>query len=321
MGPTADAADIVTVTFNAAVDQTAGIPNFTAGEVNRVAWDQSDAGGKGVNVASFLADFGHAVGVTGLLGADNTELFVRLFAEKALIDRFVRVPGHTRVNVKIVDEVRNQVTDINFPGVVAGAGDFDAVVAAVDAFADAGARWFVLSGSLPAGLPATSYRDLVTRLRKRGSRIALDTSGEALALATDAGADVIKPNIAELGELVGGPLDDERSIIAAAQDLRRRGIAVVAVSMGARGAILVDAVGAFHAAPPAVPVRSTVGAGDAMVAGLVHGRLLGLEGEQLARLATAFSLGALGELGPRLPPRSVIETYRGQVTTRSLATA
>ncbi len=319
MGSTADAADIVTVTFNAAIDQTASIPNFTAGELNRVAWDQSDAGGKGVNVASFLADFGHAVGVTGLLGAANTELFVRLFAEKSLADRFVRVAGHTRVNVKIVDEVRNQVTDINFPGIVAGERDLDAVVGAADAFADAGARWFVLSGSLPAGLPPTSYRDLVIRLRKRGVRIALDTSGEALALAVDASADVIKPNIAELSELVGVPLDDEASIVAAAQDLRQRGIGVVAVSMGGRGAILVDAQGAVHAAPPAVPVRSTVGAGDAMVAGLVHGTLLGLGGEQLARLATAFSLGALGELGPRLPPRPAVEAYRDQVSTRRIA--
>jgi len=73
---------IVTVTLNASIDQTASIPNFTAGEVNRVAWEQADAGGKGVNVASFLADFGYAIAVTGVLGADNQELFLRLFAKK-----------------------------------------------------------------------------------------------------------------------------------------------------------------------------------------------------------------------------------------------
>ena len=106
---------IVTVTLNASIDQTARIPNFTAGAVNRVAWEQADAGGKGVNVASFLADFGYAIAVTGVLGADNQELFLRLFAEKELIDRFVRVPGHTRVNIKVVDDARHQVTDINFP--------------------------------------------------------------------------------------------------------------------------------------------------------------------------------------------------------------
>ena len=120
---------IVTVTLNASIDQTAGIPNFAAGQVNRVAWEQSDAGGKGVNVASFLADFGYAIAVTGVLGTDNQELFLRLFAEKKLIDRFVRIPGHTRVNIKVVDDARHQVTEINFPGVTVEAEKIDEVFA------------------------------------------------------------------------------------------------------------------------------------------------------------------------------------------------
>jgi fructose-1-phosphate kinase PfkB-like protein len=107
---------IATVSLNPAIDQTALVPNFTAGSVNRVEREQSDAGGKGVNVASFLAHFGFPVVVTGLLGDANLEPFVRLFAEKGIIDSFVRVPGLTRVNVKIVDEVQDRVTDINFPG-------------------------------------------------------------------------------------------------------------------------------------------------------------------------------------------------------------
>ncbi len=107
---------IATVSLNPAIDQTALVPNFTAGAVNRVLREQSDAGGKGVNVASFLAHFGLAVSVTGLLGDANSEPFVRLFREKGIVDRFVRVPGLTRVNVKIVDEAQDRVTDINFPG-------------------------------------------------------------------------------------------------------------------------------------------------------------------------------------------------------------
>lgn len=306
---------IVTVSLNAAIDQTASIPDFTAGAVNRVAWEQSDAGGKGVNVASFLAGFGHAVAVTGLLGADNTELFTRLFAEKGMTDRFVRVPGHTRVNVKIVDEVNDRVTDINFPGVAAGVADLGAVTAAVEDLIESDAEWFVLSGSLPAGLPPTSYRDLTALVKSRGRRVVLDTSGEALAGAIDAGPDLIKPNIDELTELVGHPLDGDRAVVAAARDLRRRGIALVVVSMGARGAIFVDGDAAIHAAPPAVAVKSTVGAGDAMVAGIVDAAIGGLAIDGCAKLATAFSVGALGEIGPRLPPREVIEAIRGRVTT------
>lgn len=312
------ASSIVTVSLNAAIDQTASVPDFTAGAVNRVAWEQSDAGGKGVNVASFLTGFGHRVAVTGLLGEGNTELFTRLFAEKGMADRFVRVPGHTRVNVKIVDDVRDRVTDINFPGVAAGPSDLRAVSAVVEELCEAGAEWFILSGSLPAGLPPESYRQLTALVKSRGRKVVLDTSGAAFAGAIDAGPDIVKPNIDELTELVGHPLDGARAVIEAARDLRRRGIALVAVSMGARGAILVDATGAVHAAPPPVAVKSTVGAGDAMVAGIVEASLRGLDLDECARLATAFSVGALGEIGPRLPPREVIESISAQVTTRSI---
>ena len=309
---------IVTVTLNASIDQTARIPNFTAGAVNRVAWEQADAGGKGVNVASFLADFGYAIAVTGILGADNQELFLRLFAEKELIDRFVRVPGHTRVNIKVVDDARHQVTDINFPGVAVQAAQIDEVFATIDALAAAGAEVFVLSGSLPAGVAPTVYRDITERLTTRGRSVVLDTSGEALARAIEVAPNMIKPNIDELAELLGHPLDDEPAIVAAARSLHKRGIEWVVVSMGGKGAIFVTADAAVHAVPPRVPIKSTVGAGDAMVAGIVHARLQNLGIEECARLATAFSLGALGEIGPRLPARDAIEAFAKRVKTRHI---
>jgi 1-phosphofructokinase len=309
---------IVTVTLNASIDQTAIIPNFTAGEVNRVAWEQSDAGGKGVNVASFLADFGHAIAVTGVLGADNQELFLRLFAEKKLVDRFIRVPGHTRVNIKVADDARRQVTDINFPGVDVPAAKIGDVFTTIDALAEEGAEVFILSGSLPAGVAPTIYRDITTRLRARGRKVVLDTSGEALARAVEAAPDVIKPNIDEFVALLGRPLDGEAAIVAAARSLRKRGIGWVVVSMGGAGAIFVTADGAVCATPPPAPVKSTVGAGDAMVAGIVHACLQNLGVEDCARIATAFSLGALGEIGPRLPSSDVIDAFARQVTTRRI---
>lgn len=310
---------IVTVTLNPSIDQTASIPNFAVGEVNRVAWEQSDAGGKGVNVASFLAHCGHSVAVTGVLGSANQELFLRLFEDKNLVDRFVRVPGHNRVNVKVVDDARHQVTDINFPGITASADDFTRVFTEIEALVGEGAEIFVLSGSLPAGARPSLYREITTQLKACDRRVFVDTSGEALAEAIKATPDVIKPNIDELAELVGHPLDNERAIVAAACDLRDRGISMVVVSMGGRGAIFVSSEGAVHAAPPPVEIKSTVGAGDAMVAGTIHATQQHLDVEECARVATAFSLGALGKIGPRLPPRDVIETFTHQVTTRRIA--
>src|SRR5438105_8840919 len=108
---------VITITLNPAIDQTLGIPGFAAGAVNRVAWSQQDAGGKGVNVAALLADLGVPVAATGFLGADNPTLFENLFRQKGIEDRFVRVAGATRVGIKIVDDrMAGRTTDVNFPG-------------------------------------------------------------------------------------------------------------------------------------------------------------------------------------------------------------
>src|SRR5712692_11608796 len=107
---------IATVTLNPAIDMTTRADGFQANTVNRGQTMQFDAGGKGVNVASFLADYGHATAVTGFLGQENADIFEQLFARKGIDDRFVRIPGSTRIGVKIVDEANQQTTDINMPG-------------------------------------------------------------------------------------------------------------------------------------------------------------------------------------------------------------
>jgi 1-phosphofructokinase family hexose kinase len=184
--------------------------------------------------------------------------------------------------------------------------------------------WFVLSGSVPAGLPTDVYTQMVARLKELGKSVVLDASGPAFAAAVPAAPDVIKPNIDELEELVGRRLDTEDAIIDAGRSLVAgasggKGIALVAVSMGARGALFITRDEVVHAKPPAIRVKSTVGAGDAMVAGLVAGALRGLDLAGRARLATAFSLGALSEIGPRLPPSATIEAFAEEVSIRRIA--
>src|SRR5215471_13025014 len=99
---------IATVTLNPAIDQTVRVDHFQTNTVNRGQMMQFDAGGKGVNVASFLADYGHATAVTGFLGQENADVFEQLFARKRIEDHFVRIPGSTRIGVKIVDEANQQ---------------------------------------------------------------------------------------------------------------------------------------------------------------------------------------------------------------------
>jgi 1-phosphofructokinase len=282
--------DTVTVTLNPAIDRTVTIPNFTAGVVNRVETVRSNPGGKGVNVAASLADSGQRVAVTGFLGRENTASFEALFVEKQIADRFIRVAGQTRVGIKVVDPVLAQTTDINFPGPTATAADLETLtiqIAALDA------ECFVLAGSLPPGVEAKIYRDLITALRSRGRRVVLDASGEALRQGLEAQPHLFKPNIHELGELLGETLDSEIAVLNAARKLVARGIEMVVVSMGRDGACFVTASDAVVAKPPDVEVRSTVGAGDAMVAGIIAGQARKLSLADCARLATAFSVHAL----------------------------
>lgn len=279
---------VVTVTLNPAIDQTLSIPGFAVGQVNRVVESRSDAGGKGVNVASFLADLGVEVTATGFLGADNAAPFENLFRRKRIEDRFVRIAGSTRVGIKIVDGQRT--TDINFPGLSPSADDLAELKSRIAGLAAPG-RWFVLSGSVPPGVPSGIYAGMIDSIHERGGCVALDTSGPALREALASRPDVAKPNLDELSEVIGHrPLDWP----AAARAL---GVPRVVISMGGDGAVFVDGDQSLLARPPRVPVRSTVGAGDAMVAGLVYGMIHELPLEEAARFATASGAYAVTRVG------------------------
>src|SRR5216683_1955289 len=308
---------IATVTVNPAIDMTVRVDAFQAKTGNRGQTMQFDAGGKGVNVASFLADYGQATAVTGLLGQENADLFEQLFAHKRIDDRFVRIPGRTRIGVKIVDEAKQQTTDINMPGLHPTTEAMNTLLETIERLA-ASSDWFALSGNLPPGAPATIYATIITQLKRHGKQVVLDTSGEALREGVRAGPTVVKPNVDELHQLTGQSLADEAAVEQAARQLLGD-IQLVVISMGERGALFVDAATTLIATPPQVQVKSTVGAGDAMVAGLIAGQVQGVSLPDCARLATAFSLGTITRLGSELPAPETLQMYSDQVSihTRS----
>ena len=308
---------VVTVTINPAIDQTIGIPNFRVGAVNRVQSSQLDAGGKGINVASFLADFGQPVTVTGFLGTDNDEIFRRLFERKGIVDRCVRIAGQTRIGIKISDETLHQTTDINFPGESPSPAD-GAHLLQVLAELAATHEWFVLSGSIPRGVSAGIYADMVRRLA--GKKVVLDTSGTGFRHAVPAGPWLIKPNVDELSEYAGKPLESTAAILEIARGVMSQyRICSVVISMGKEGAIFAEGEETVWAVPPAVQVKSTVGAGDAMVAGIVAGKIRGLGLADCARLATAFSVAAISHIGSGLPSIDAVQSARERVTIRDLS--
>ena len=310
---------IATVTLNPAIDQTVRVDSFRLNTVNYAQAMQLDAGGKGVNVASALADAGYDVVATGLLGQDNADIFEHFFASKHIDDQFVRVAGSTRIGVKIVDEANQQTTDINMPGLPPSAAAMDTLFKTVERLATS-CDWFVLSGTLPTGVPATTYATLITQLKEQGKQVVLDTSREALHYGVQANPTIVKPNIDELRQLTGKSLPDEAALEQAARQLLGHGTRLVVISMGEQGAMFIDPTTTLIALPPPVQVKSTVGAGDAMVAGIIAGQVQELNLANCARLATAFSLGAITRISRNLPAPEVLQEYSRQVAIHMSAT-
>lgn len=313
---------VVTVTLNAAVDLTVGVGGFRPGAVNRAVSVVSNAGGKGVNVAGCAADWGAAVTATGLIGRGNDGIFAGFFAAKGIADRFVRIAGDTRTNVKIADLSSGETTDLNMPGPAADAEALAEVAATALAAAAPGAP-VALAGSLPAGLAPDSWARLARTLGAAGARVVVDTSGPALAavLAAAPGAlpYAVKPNRHELEEWAGRPIADRGGLVEAASGLVRRGIGLVVVSLGADGALFVREGAALAARLPAVRAESTVGAGDAMVAGLVTAIAEDLDPEATARRAVAFATAKLGRIGPHLPAPDVVRALADAAEITRLA--
>lgn len=288
-------ARVLTVTLNPALDLTVRLPSLRVGEVNRSDSLQVHAAGKGLNVAQVLADLGHQLTVTGFLGQDNAQAFEQLFAARGFADEFVRVAGETRSNIKLA-EADGQVTDINGPGLVAADAQCDELLARIKRLAP-DHDVIVVAGSLPRGVDNQWFVELLRLLKQTGARVALDTSGSALRAGLETAPWLIKPNEEELAEARGVDLAEPQALAREAWRLQVEGIEHVVVSQGSEGVTWFAPGAAMHAQPPKVRVVSTVGAGDSLLAGMLHGLLEGWPAERTLAHATAIAAQAVGQVG------------------------
>jgi 1-phosphofructokinase len=293
---------IVTVTPNPSIDRTIEIDRLERGALIRARRATAEAAGKGVNVSCALTTQGVATVAALPLAEESAAVYLGLLAGATPIAP-VPIAGSIRINVSLV-EADGTVTKVNEPGPALGAGDVEALLSAAGKVPDA--AWILGCGSLPPGAPGDFYARLAA-LGSSDRRIAVDASGPALRAAACAGVALIKPNHAELEELVGRALATIGEVVAAARELTGRGCESVLVSLGADGAVYVDADDASHAEARVESVANTVGAGDALLAGFVAA------GGGSAGLATAiaWSVAAVRSPGTRMCP--VTSADRGAV--------
>ncbi len=287
---------IVTVTPNPSLDRTLQVDRLEVGRVNRATGELVDAGGKGVNVARALAAHGVGVRTVVPMGGDSGRQLGHLLSDLGIRVVAVPVNGRTRTNVTIVDE-DGVVTKVNEAGAQLGPAAMAELLERVEA-ALSPDDWLAACGSLPPAAPDDLHARLVEVARAAGARVAVDTSGPPLLHAVGAGPDLVKPNRHELEELIGGTATTLDEVVAAAQQLRGRGVGAVLTSLGADGAVLVDADGAWHARAEAEAVRSDVGAGDAALAGFLAA---GASGPDALRQAVAWGTAAVAQPGTAMP--------------------
>jgi 1-phosphofructokinase len=310
---------VVTLTANPSLDRTLELPGpLTEGGVVRLLAATTEPGGKGVNVARALAAAG--ADVVPVVPAATHDPLVAAMAERGLPLVTVPVDAPVRTNYTLTAP-DGTTTKLNEPGAPLSAGTRAALAQALRLHAT-GARWVVLSGSLPSGTPAEWYAELVAFLRATGARIAVDTSEEPLRALLDAGPasapDLLKPNAEELASLTGLEeaelLADPEVLLTAVRNLHDRGVAEVLLTLGADGALLSTADGVWAAQPPTITVRSTVGAGDSSLAGYLLADLAGAPPAERLRTAVAYGAASASLPGSAVPTPAQVDGPAVRVT-------
>lgn len=278
---------IICVSANPAIDRRLRVKNIEIGAVNRAAAVRSFAGGKAAHVAMAAHALGEEVVWVGFLGGASGDEVERQLTELNIHVVAIRTVAQTRTNDEIIDENGN-ITEILEPGGAVTGGELAEMfkVCQMQMAADAGFH-MVLSGSLPPGVPDDFYSRMIVMAREYGGNVILDTSGEALLAGVKAGPDLIKPNREETEKAVGINVGDAESAFEAARRLRELGARNVAISMGADGIFWTDGKDSYLAEPPKVEVFSTVGCGDAAVAGFAVAAQRNLGKDESIRLAVA----------------------------------
>jgi 1-phosphofructokinase len=276
---------IVSLTLNPAVDQTAWVDRLEPGRVHRVRETHVDPAGKGINASRMAHRLGWPTIAFGFLAGDTGNIVRAALEAEGVPAHFVPVPGQTRINVTLVED-SGRASSFYGPGPTVPADALASLEGLIHFWLQAG-RVLVLAGSVPPGVPHDVYAHLTRAARERGVMVFLDADAEALRLGLEARPFLIKPNVEEAERLLGRPLPDDDAVIAGAHELSARGVDTVIVSMGGRGAVCVQRGSAWRIQPPRIERKSTVGSGDAMVAGMAVALARGEDLESALRLGTA----------------------------------
>ncbi len=304
---------IYTVTLNPAVDKTVEIDDFTAGALNRVRTVRLDAGGKGINVSKVISSLGGKSIAMGIVGGTAGRYIKAYLDEHKIENELFFIPEETRTNLKVVDSKNKQNTEINEPGPNVGECELERLKNTLLKRIQTDSI-VIFSGSVPSNVSKDIYYHWIKAIRQKGAKVILDADGELLMHGIEAGPFLIKPNAYELSQLSGNMMDNERqAMVYARRLLDEHGLEMAAVSLGEKGALFIDKTRSVHAHGIKVDVKSTIGAGDSIVAALAHSIDKGLSFERMVRLAMAAATANVTTSGTQPADLASIRQFESRV--------
>ncbi len=277
---------VITVTLNPSMDKTLVVDNYTTGKVNRARSIRYDVAGKGINVSKVLINFGIESTCVGFLGGLWESNFKEELDRRKIKHSFTHIEGEIRTNTKIVDEVNNSFTDLNEKGPEIENSSLEQFIINLERMCEVG-DIVVLSGGINPGLPVDIYSLLVNIAKGKGAIVILDAAGPFLEAGIQSIPHILKPNNHELATLKNINEDNDEEIVKAAQKLNCDGIDKILVSLGEKGAYYITKNGVYYANGLKAGVKSTVGAGDSMVAALVYSLLNNFDEKNTLKFAIA----------------------------------
>lgn len=308
---------IVTLTLNSSVDVQWEVPELVPIRKLRASPGISFPGGGGINVSRVIKVLGGQSVSVFTAGGFSGQYLRQMADEAGLVTRVLQLAGATRVSATVFDASDGQEYRVTPQGPALTEGECRKCF---DALFDLGADYIVVTGSLPAGVPDDFYARICRKAREQGARVVLDTSGPALPATLEAGVFLVKPNLREIEALMGADARTPEAQEALARRIVDDGKAeVVALTLGADGALLAWQGGVKRLASPEVEVKSAVGAGDSFVAGLTYGLAHGLAMDDAFALAVATGAATVLTAGTELCHRADIERLFALTAGKPLA--
>jgi 6-phosphofructokinase 2 len=260
---------IITLTVNPAIDKSTTVAGMSPSNKLRCSTPVFDAGGGGINVSRAIKRLNGESLCMHLSGGDTGNRLVEILEEDSIDQLVVSTATRTRENFSVTDTTTNQQFRFGMPGSLIDESEWKEVLQRLEKLLKEG-DYLVASGSLPAGVPNDFYKKVALICEKKNAKLILDTSGEPLLKAAKSGVYLLKPNLGELSAMCGVETVSVLELEDLAKEfLKKKTCEVLVVSLGPQGAMLITENITEHVLAPTVFAKSTIGAGDSMVAGMV----------------------------------------------------